>query len=111
MNYRSLFVAIFMATVGLFSAQAASFMVDKISYETVGEQTVVVDGCASDLVDAVVPSTVTYRDVSYTVVSIAGRAFSNNSNLETITAPECVTSIGEQAFFMAKKIREVNMPE
>ena len=46
----------------------------------------------------VIPSSVTYNSVSYSVTSIGSWAFLNCSNLTSVTIPNSVTSIGEYAF-------------
>ena len=48
--------------------------------------------------DIVIPETVEYNDVSYSVTSIGESAFSNCSGLTSVTIPNSVTSIGEIAF-------------
>ena len=45
-----------------------------------------------------IPTIVTYEGVDYNVTSIESDAFSNCSNLTSITIPEGVTSIGNRAF-------------
>ncbi len=48
--------------------------------------------------DLVIPSTVTYNDVSYTVTSIGSYAFRDCGGLTSVTIPDAVTSIGSYAF-------------
>ena len=48
--------------------------------------------------DIVIPSTVTYNDVTYSVTSIGFCAFQDCSGLTSVTIPESVISIGSSAF-------------
>ena len=48
--------------------------------------------------DIVIPSSVTYNSVSYSVTSIGGFAFSGCTGLTSVTIPNSVTSIGDRAF-------------
>ena len=54
----------------------------------------------------VIPETVTYNAIIYSVTSIGESAF-NNSKLTTITIPNTVTSIGEYAFAYCQKLTSV----
>ncbi|MBR0488626.1 MAG: leucine-rich repeat protein [Prevotella sp.] len=80
---------------------AAPFTIDAITYEitnnTVGERTVRVNG--STMANFDVPSTVVYEGNTYTVTAIAANAFKDKgSNLQGITLPSTITSIGDNAF-------------
>ena len=48
--------------------------------------------------DIVIPSTVTYNDVTYSVTFISDCAFQDCSGLTSVTIPESVTCIGDRAF-------------
>ena len=48
--------------------------------------------------EVTIPSTVTYRNKTYSVTSIGRYAFYHCSSLTSITIPESVTSIGGYAF-------------
>ena len=46
----------------------------------------------------IIPSSVTYRSVTYSVTSIGSSAFQDCSGLTSVTIPNSVTSIGGSAF-------------
>ena len=58
-----------------------------------------------------IPETVIYEDVEYHVTSIGNSAFSDCSNLTSITIPESVTSIGDYAFSDCSSLTSINIPE
>lgn len=66
------------------------------------EATVTYKGCCSDNEDytrfVVIPSSVQYNGVRYTVTAIGDGAFNNCVRLRSVTIPNTVTSLGEKAF-------------
>ena len=48
--------------------------------------------------DIVIPSSVTYDDIDYSVTSIANQAFARSTDLTSVSIPATVTSIGSNAF-------------
>ena len=85
---------------------AYDFKVDGIYYNILNESEVAVTYGAMDAPpgryaysgDVVVPSTVTYSGVSYSVVAIGHSAFINDYNLNSITLPNSIKTIDESAF-------------
>ncbi len=61
--------------------------------------------------DLVIPSTVTYNDVSYTVTSIGSYAFRDCGGLTSVTIPDAVTSIGSYAFRDCSGLTSVTIPD
>ena len=61
--------------------------------------------------DIVIPSTVTYNDVTYSVTSIGNFAFQECGGLASVTIPESVTSIGGSAFSGCSALTSVTIPE
>lgn len=59
--------------------------------------------------DIVIPTTITYEGVTYTVVSILDYAFSGCKNLNSVILPESLTSIGEHVFANSS-IKEIVIP-
>ena len=61
--------------------------------------------------DIVIPSTVTYNDVTYSVTSIGSEALSSCSGLTSVTIPNSVTSIGDHAFYNCSGLKEVRITD
>ena len=57
-----------------------------------------------------IPSNVTYDNITYSVTSIGGCAFSHCSGLTSITIPNSVTSIGYNAFSHCSGLTSVTIP-
>ncbi len=74
-----------------------------------GEATVV---CQSEAVSGSITllSSVTYKDVSYSVTSIGRYAFHGCSSLTSITIPNSLTSIGDSAFSGCSGITSIEIP-
>ena len=60
--------------------------------------------------EIIIPSSVTYNSVSYSVTSIGERAFDYCAALTSITIPNSVTSIGEKAFSDCHCLTSVTIP-
>ena len=58
----------------------------------------------------IIPSTVTYYSMSFSVTSIDTNAFRNCSNLTSVTIPNTVTSIGYTAFYGCSGLTSVTIP-
>ena len=56
----------------------------------------------------VIPDSVTYQDVTYSVTSIGKNAFYNCTGLTSVTIPNSVTSIGDYAFYKCSGLTTVN---
>ena len=61
--------------------------------------------------DVIIPETITYEDVVYTVTSIAASAFHGNSSITSVTIPNSVTIINERAFMNCSGMTSVVIPE
>ncbi|MBO5084845.1 MAG: leucine-rich repeat protein [Bacteroidaceae bacterium] len=59
----------------------------------------------------IIPTTVTYEGVTYSVTSIGDGAFEGCSSLTFINIPESVTSIGSSAFRGCSSLTSINIPE
>ena len=99
------------------------FIVDGLAYKkhtdgkTVGVTSLKVNGNVyPDLFEAIIPETVTYDNVDYTVSSIENYAFSGMMSsayppLQKVVIPSTVTSIGAWAFSDLKNFKSVTMGE
>ena len=53
---------------------------------------------------------VTYKDVTYTVTTIADHAFEGCHDVTSVTIPNSVTSIGEWAFYCCDGLTSITIP-
>ncbi len=60
--------------------------------------------------EIIIPSSVTYNSVSYSVTSIGYAAFANCTGLTSVTIPNSVTSIGNYAFYYCTGLTSVTIP-
>lgn len=60
---------------------------------------------------AVIPATVSFNNVQYTVVSIVNSAFSQCVNLTSVSIPNTVTTIGGSAFLNCNKLSTLVIPD
>lgn len=78
------------------------FMVDGIKYSVVGKgkvAVVVINETTKYEGDLVLPETVVYEGVTYTLTTIGNGAFSGCNNLKFVSIPATVTSIEQYAFY------------
>ena len=61
--------------------------------------------------NVVIPSSVNYNGLEYSVTSIGNGAFSNCSGLTSITIPNSVTSIGYAAFYDCTNLTSITIPQ
>lgn len=88
-----------------------SFTVDGMKYTITSDSEVKVVKLSSGYYtgDIVIPSTITYNDVTYTVTSIDA-AFNGSSNLTSVVIPNTVTSLGSYAFGSCSKLTSITIP-
>ena len=102
------------AMVLALSANAVTFTVDGLCYQTAsGGVNVVKESSGlnnyAGLTNVVIPSVVGYNGHNYKVVRISAQAFRYAQNLETVEMPNTVTMIGDGALFSCPKLRSVKI--
>ena len=60
--------------------------------------------------NVVIPSSITYKGVEYSVTSIGEQAFNDCSGLTSVTIPNSVTSIGYHAFWGCSGLTSITIP-
>ena len=58
----------------------------------------------------IIPTSVTYNGITYSVTSIGNNAFYNCNGLTSATIPNSVTSIGDNAFYICRGLTSVTIP-
>lgn len=89
-----------------------TFVVDGIAYSimSVSQRTVAV--CASPQSSKVIiPSSVSYKGTHYIVNRINERAFSKDYELEEISLPGSIVSIGAEAFYYCRNLKRLDIQE
>lgn len=90
---------------------AQTFESDGFSYQVLSaqERTVQLKASnASNPTEVVLPDTVVYGGVKYTLTMIGEKAFDNNNKLEKLTLPATLRSIQYGAFFKTTKLKTIN---
>ena len=60
--------------------------------------------------DVVIPETVIYNGITYSVTSLADGCFQYCSSLTAITIPNSVTSLGDYCFFQCSSLTSITIP-
>lgn len=61
--------------------------------------------------DLIIPETVIYQGMLYTVTQLGEYSFSNCPELTSVTIPNTVTSIGQEAFYSCTGLSSINLPK
>lgn len=91
--------------------QTSSVTIDKVVYNLYSDGTAALSSAsalAADTKEIDIPPTVEKDGGAYTVTEIGVNAFSDKSNLETVTIPSTVSCISKQAFWQCEKLTIVN---
>ena len=100
------------------AAYGYDFVVDGIYYSRLSQKSVAVTNMSrfnsenkTYVGDLVIPQTVTYEGVTYTITAVGDSAFVKCWKLTSLKLPETVTSIGNHAFNACTKLTSVNIPK
>ena len=107
--FRNLFTALLL----LCSTVTFAFVDNGIYYKILSEADMTVEifgGSVKYTGDVVIPESVTYNDVTYSVVSIGEEAFYQCSNLTSVVIPNSVKTIGNMAFRNCSNLTGVVIP-
>lgn len=94
------------------TVKATQFTKDGMKYQVtaLGKVNYVrVVGVTGKKSEITVPSTVTYKNVKYTISSIGEKAFKNNANIKKIILGTNITEIGKEAFAGCKKLTSIKI--
>jgi hypothetical protein len=107
--------ALFLALAVLLSLPmlAVEVEIDGINYDLNAEAeqaTVIAKSGGEYSGEVVIPESVEYEGIAYSVTSIGWGAFYGCSGLTSVTIPNSVTSIGEWAFYVCSGLTSVTIP-
>lgn len=107
----------FMILLGHDSVLAYDFVVDRLYYNILSPTDLTCEVTYKDINDyntysgkITIPSEVTYKGKTLTVVSIGEAAFFHNENLLSVTIPESIKSIGSSAFQTCSGLTALSIP-
>lgn len=94
------------------TAMAEEAVIDGIKYNLVAKarEASVIPNDPEYSGSVVIPESITYNDVEYSVTSIGERAFSGCSALTSIDIPNSVTIIYQNAFYLCRGIKSISIP-
>ena len=94
------------------TAKAEEVYIDGIQYDVItkAKQATVISDVIKYSGKIVIPSEITYNNVTYSVTSIGSYAFERCSGLTSITIPNSVTSIGKGAFAYCSGLTSITIP-
>lgn len=115
MTFKTKALALLACVACALSANAYSFYVDSVYYYITGANTVEVTNksyrTASYTGDVVIPPTVTYNDITYTVTAIGDDAFYGSSGMTSIQLPNTIKIINFCAFDNCSGFSEIVIPD
>lgn len=96
----------------VFAADGDVFSSNGLKYEVVSEEdkTVGVKGYESVSAELTIPATVTNGDITYSVTSVYGGAFENNTTITTLTLSEGITTLYGASFGKCTSLTTVTIP-
>ena len=107
---RQLLTALLLLCSVVANAAVSDFEVDGIGYSITSSIGKTVEVTFSDFKESVViPESVTYNGVTYSVTSIGDYAFESHSGLTSVTIGNSVTSIGKYGFYYCSALTSVEI--
>ena len=92
------FCILLLACITALNLSAQVFKIGQLMFRTTTPTTVELISPDKDITNILLSDTIDYKGKSYTLTSIRHMAFAFCSSLTSITIPNSVTSIGEEAF-------------
>ena len=103
-------LAVLFAVMIVGQAWAYDFKSGDLYYNITSNNTVeVTEGNYTNLSAIIIPQTVIFKNVTYSVTSIGDAAFSDCDRLKSVTIPNSVTSIGNGTFYGCIALTSVNI--
>ena len=102
-----------LALVMSISASAYDFMVDGLCYNINSDETsvtVISSSSSSPNGSLVIPPSVTYSGITYSVITIGNYAFKHCTGVTSVTIPNSVTTIGKEAFYGCRGLTSIIIP-
>lgn len=111
LKFRAISLA-FVSAAFVPSAQAYDFEVDGIYYNLnkTSASVTYADLQGTYSGDVVIPEQVTYMMQTYPVKTIGQLAFINSTEMTSVTLPDCITQIYDQAFSHCSSLTEIKLP-
>ena len=112
MNQKTILRSVLAAVLSLVAntASAHDFEVNGIYYNKEGTTVTVTSGDNKYSGDIVIPSSVTYQEITYSVTQIDYHAFEECSGLTNVSIPNSVFRINDYAFYGCSGLTSVNIP-
>ena len=109
---RFMLISLFAAMSMVMNAATVEYKTDdgfryKLDTET---KTAVLSKYSGSATEVVIPASVTYNDVSFTVTSLGDNCFYDCSSLTSVTIPSSVTSLGDKCFHLCRSLTSVTIP-
>ena len=94
--------------LGLLPVKAERYWIDGYEYEFNGHEATVTNCSLSG--DIIIPETVSYNNVTYTVTTIGGLAFYCDHKVTSIRMPNTMKTVKREAFIYASELKSVYFP-